>query len=301
MEPNPPIHILLFEDREEEGGHVEDLLKGHGLEFDLRRAGDFSLLHRDLAGAQWDILLARSSQLDSDASGAIEMAQELAPGLPCIVVPRDDRKVASGLLAGSDETWARLASAIQRKVYDRRLRGAIDQAQARLESVEGRLKAIAAATLDGIVITDAGGMIACWNQSAERIFGYSETEAMGSDWSLLLVPERFQGAIRTELAKLQEAAEGWGVGKALQLDARRKDGTEFPIQLTLALLRQGEAWCTLAIVRDLTSQRDQEREQFEHLQFLRTLIETLPNPLYYEDQEGQVLGCRNSSTCRWPR
>jgi PAS domain S-box-containing protein len=141
---------------------------------------------------------------------------------------------------------------------------------------------------------DSEGKITFWNQAARRIFGYTEREALGSSLHDLIVPSRFRAAAVLGLTRFRTSGHGEAIGKVSELIGCHKDGTEFPIELSLAALHEGDAWHAVGVVRNITARKAFEREQFENLQFLRTLIETLPNPLYYEDVEGRILGCNQA-------
>jgi PAS domain S-box-containing protein len=78
------------------------------------------------------------------------------------------------------------------------------------------------------------------------------------------------------------------------MKARRKDGSEFPAEFSLAGIQHGSVWHAVGVVRDVSERKFHENEQFANLQFLRTVLETIPSPLYYEDMEGYIRGCNRA-------
>ena len=130
---------------------------------------------------------------------------------------------------------------------------------------ENRYRAIAGTAQDAIILMDDHGRIAYWNPAAERIFGYTEGEALGRDLHGLLIPPRFAPEFEKGLARFWTSGEGKAIGQVLEMIALRKGGTEFSVELAISALRQGEGWWAVGIVRDI-SERVRERTEREGLQ-----------------------------------
>ena len=295
MEPNPTLRILFVEDSEDDVALIQNHLRDLGLVFGLTRVDDLASLRKALVTSRWDILLTDFRLPDMNGFQVIGESQRLAPGLPCILVSGQigEEAAVEALRMGAKDfvnkaRLARLLPAIHRET---RVRAGVDESQTELRTAEDRFRAITVAALDGIVMMDPEGKVSFWNKAAERIFGFTEAEALGSRLHALIAPERYQPAIAAGFHTFRGTGQGWAIGKVVQLEARRKDGTECSVEMSMAALKEGEAWHSVGVVRDITERKAMEREQFEHLQFLRTLIETLPSPVYYEDPEGRILGC----------
>jgi PAS domain S-box-containing protein len=110
----------------------------------------------------------------------------------------------------------------------------------------------------------------------------------------LIAPARFRPSIQQGLARFLASGQGGAIGRVSEVVGCHQDGTEFPVELSLAALQVGDAWHAVGVIRDISARRALEQEHLENLQFHRTLIETLPNPLYYEDMEGRILGCNQA-------
>jgi PAS domain S-box-containing protein len=236
-----------------------------------------------------------------DGFQVIAEAARLAPGLPCILVSGQigEELAVEALRAGakdfvSKNRLARLFPAIQRELGENLLRARADETREELRTTEDRFRAITSAALDGIVMVDPEGRISFWNQAAERIFGYTEAEALGSDLLDLVGPTRFHARNRSAFRHFQGTGQGTTIGKVTELAARRKDGSEFPVEFSLAAIQEDSAWHAVGVIRDITDRKVLVRKELEHLQFLRTLIGTIPSPLYYEDLEGRILGCNRA-------
>ena len=124
-----------------------------------------------------------------------------------------------------------------------------------LRESEEKFRGIAAAASDAIILLDDRGRVVFWNDSAGRIFGYSEDEAMGKDGHLLVAPARYQEAFRAGYAAFSATGTGPVVGKTLELDGVRKDGTEFPVELSVSAVRLEGRWHAVGVLRDVTERR----------------------------------------------
>ena len=101
---------------------------------------------------------------------------------------------------------------------------------------EERFRAVAETANDAIVSADPRGNITYFNRSAELIFGYSAAEVLGKPLTLLM-PERFHDAHRRGLERFLSTGEPRVIGKKVEMAGRRKDGSEFPLELGLASWR----------------------------------------------------------------
>ena len=113
---------------------------------------------------------------------------------------------------------------------------------------------------DAIVVADVEGRIVLWNPAAERIFGWTEEEALASSVDML-VPERLLERHRTGMARYARTHHGplLDTGVVLHLPALRKDGSEIRIEMTLSPVTEGGVH-SLAIIRDVTRTHQLEVE-----------------------------------------
>lgn len=123
---------------------------------------------------------------------------------------------------------------------------------------EKRLRSITDSTQDAIIMMDHRGAISFWNPAAERTLGYRSDEAIGRDLHELLAPERFLQAARASFPEFSRTGQGAAVGKTLELAARRKDGQEITVALSLSAVSLFGEWDAVGILRDITSQKQAE-------------------------------------------
>ncbi|MCJ2005607.1 putative bifunctional diguanylate cyclase/phosphodiesterase [Methylobacterium sp. J-092] len=139
---------------------------------------------------------------------------------------------------------------------------------------QSRFEQIASTSPDGIICADASGHITFWNAAAEQIFGHESAEAVGQSIDLI-VPERMRGGHGGGLHRVANGGKPRLVGKTIELPARHKDGTEFPIELSLSKWQEEGRAAFGSIVRDIRERRANEERLFR-LAHLDPLTE-LPN------------------------
>jgi PAS domain S-box-containing protein len=143
-------------------------------------------------------------------------------------------------------------------------------AEANLKASEERFHSVAQTANDAIVLGDSKGNIVEWNAAAQRMFGFSEKEILNKPLSLLFAP-RYRGGHHKSLDFSSAAGVSRFIALALELHGQRKDGTEFPMELSLSTWKSGEQSFYSAILRDLT-ERKRTQELFEHLQGQNELL-----------------------------
>jgi len=130
-----------------------------------------------------------------------------------------------------------------------------------LRGGEDKFRTLAEAAQDAIIMIDAQGLITFWNGSAARIFGSSAEEALGRKLDEWLASPRYGEKDQAQFEYLGAAgADSPPAGRMLQMDAVRKDGTEVPIELSLAPMQLGTERFAIAIARDITERKRAENK-----------------------------------------
>ena len=158
-----------------------------------------------------------------------------------------------------------------------RLLAAMGMEQALRES-ERRFRAFSDSATDAVTLADDSGAIVSWNLAAEKMFGYRQAEAVGKPLSILM-PERFRGRHDAGLRRVVEggAAASRLIGSTVEVVGARKDGTEFPIELSLSTWQTGDGRFFGGIIRDIADRKRAE----EHA---RTL-DNAPDPIVKVDAD----------------
>jgi PAS domain S-box-containing protein len=126
-----------------------------------------------------------------------------------------------------------------------------------LRASEDRYRAIVENAIDAIIVGDENGVIQSFNQVAERMFQHRAEEAIGRNVKLLMPAETAREHDRS-MARYLETGEARIIGRGTEVEAQRKDGTTFPAELTLADWRAGGKLYFTAIIRDITTRRQDE-------------------------------------------
>ncbi|NNG07748.1 MAG: PAS domain S-box protein, partial [Desulfobacteraceae bacterium] len=166
-----------------------------------------------------------------------------------------------------------------------------------LQSSEKRLRAILDTATDAVLSIDENHRIILFNDAAQSIFGYSREEVLGEDLNLL-IPTKY-GDHRQYVHRFLERRESDIVGKTIFLTGLRKNGKEFPIELSLSFLEMANGITFTAIIRDMTVHQQLERKllQSERLaavgQAAAHVAHEIKNPLMiiggFSNQIGQRL------------
>lgn len=123
---------------------------------------------------------------------------------------------------------------------------------------EEKRRLIMSGALDAIVCIDVNETITFWNPQAEIIFGWKETEVLGQLLSERIIPESFRNYHKEGLKNYLKTGEGKALNVLLELSAIKRSGEEFPIELTVIPIKQGEEVFFCAFIRDITERKKSE-------------------------------------------
>ncbi|HEX9019644.1 MAG TPA: PAS domain S-box protein, partial [Nitrospirota bacterium] len=107
---------------------------------------------------------------------------------------------------------------------------------------------------------DHRGSILSWNPAAEKMYGYAAREVVGRELRALLAPGRHRDAYEEAFSGFREKGERIMAGGILELTAVKKDGAEFPIELSLSAHRHKEKCHAIGILRDVSARKKYEEE-----------------------------------------
>jgi diguanylate cyclase (GGDEF)-like protein/PAS domain S-box-containing protein len=137
---------------------------------------------------------------------------------------------------------------------------------------ERRFQSLLEAAPDAIVIVEAGGRIVLVNEQVEQTFGYARGELVGRSIELL-VPEHLWTAHERHRGAFMRNPEARHMGRGLELWARRRDGSEFPAEISLSPLQGQEGLLVIAAVRDISERKEAARALAESEERFRRSFE----------------------------
>ncbi|MBS3801694.1 MAG: PAS domain S-box protein [Candidatus Thermoplasmatota archaeon] len=184
-----------------------------------------------------------------------------------------------------------------------------------LRESEEKFRAITTSAQDAIIIIDKHGKINLWNNSAERIFGYKKQEVIGESIHTLLMPEKYDfNKVIEGFKGFKKDGSGPVIGKTQELVAKKKNGEQLSVELSLSSIELKGAWHAVGIVRDITERKEMEnslRDAKKHLEQrvkdrtknleqalnrltesekrYKSLIETAPIGIGITDFKGRIL------------
>ena len=146
-----------------------------------------------------------------------------------------------------------------------------ERAEEALQEGKERMSAIAESSLDAIVLVDEEGLITYLNPSAERMFGYRQSEALGRSLHSLIVSPEARHKYDLALKEFQQSGQCQVVGRPLEVQALRRDGSSFPVEVSIAAMQIKGKWHSAGTVRDITERRRSEEKARIRLEHLDTL------------------------------
>lgn len=120
------------------------------------------------------------------------------------------------------------------------------------------LQIVLETAMDAVIVMRSDGTVHRWNGAAEAMFGWSAAEAVGRNMGDMIVPPQYREAHARGLKHYLETGEGPVLGQRLELSAMRRDGSEFPIELSIRALKARDAPVFLGFIRDMTAEKAEE-------------------------------------------
>jgi diguanylate cyclase (GGDEF)-like protein/PAS domain S-box-containing protein len=162
----------------------------------------------------------------------------------------------------------------------------LKQREKELRENEDKFRTIAQTAVDAIILADVHGNTIFWNESAQRIFGYTEDEISGKSLTILM-PKRYRNAHKKGLELIKATGESKYIGKTTEMHALRKSGEVFPIELSVSMWKAGEEYYYSGIVRDITKRKNLESE-LKTLAVTDTLTQVFNRIKYYEIMKREI-------------
>lgn len=294
-EPNRSLQpaILIVDDDPDISTGLSDLLLHEGYHVEAVDTGTRAITivqERRFQGALLDIGLP-----DIDGLSVLKTLLARDPTLPIIVLTafgKSDNAVEAlnrGAFAYLTKPYNRdeLRATLRRALGVHTLAVKAEHAQSALQDSEERFRSVVESAPDAIILTDDRGTIVSWNRAAQTLFLYRREEIVGKPLTLIM-PARYHEPYVRRLGQIGSAGPEQVSGKRLESYGLRKDGTEFPLEVSLGAWSSQAGIFFSGIIRDIT-ERKQAEETLARLRRQQELILTAAGEgIYGLDREGKT-------------
>jgi PAS domain S-box-containing protein len=206
---------------------------------------------------------------DGTRSAAEALAQQIGTGIELVAQRKDGSEFPIEImLSPLESTEGTLVTAAIRDISVRKA------AEKHLAQMEGRYRGLLEAAPDAMVVVNQGGAIVLLNVQAEKQFGYSRDELIGQKVKNI-IPEGFAERLVADALRSVEEALAQQIGAGIELTGRRKDRSEFPIELMLSPLESAEGILVTAAIRDITKRKKAEAHLLQKVEELNRSNEEL--------------------------
>src|SRR5215218_4196626 len=156
-----------------------------------------------------------------------------------------------------------------------------------LRKSEARYRTVLDAAFDAIVTITPEGIVRWFNRGAERIFGYRAEEVIGQPVTLLM-PERYRELCVARLHRYLRTGEARVVGGTTELVGLRKDGSEYPIEMSLGETHENGQRLFTGVIRDITERKELEKELRSSEEHFRSLVQHASDVITLLEADGTV-------------
>ena len=251
------LKILLLEDNPDDAEMVERLLKKDNPQYSFCLAMNKEAYLQRLDDFQPDIILSDNSLPQFNALDALTVIKQRSLDIPFVLVTGtvSDEFAANIIKSGADDyilkdRLTRLPTAIVSALQKRRSETAI-------RNSEDTRRLIMNASLDAIVCIDTRGAITVWNQQAEKMFGWKETEITGKMLETI-IPDQQRGSEGYRFGPWTQKSKVPMLNTIIEMTALHQDGNEFPVELAIVSIKQDHNEFYCVFIRDISLRKNAE-------------------------------------------
>ncbi|MEJ2109637.1 MAG: PAS domain S-box protein [Acidobacteriota bacterium] len=281
-------HVFIIDCDTSSAGTIGAILSSNG--YKVESATDSSKVPDAISRLEPNLILINTDLTDIEA---FKLSKELKTNtqtrfIPIIFVTSfknaearvKGHEVGDDLITKPFEEGEVLAR-VERQVTVSKVRMALRESEAKFRSVME-------SAIDAIISADHLGNIRSWNSAATALFGFTEQEVIGGPIELI-IPERFRENHRKGVSRVTSGGPSHVIGKTVELAAIRKDGSEFPVELSLATWFLDEERYYTGIIRDI-SERKQAEQKF------RSVTESAIDAIISANHTGNIISWNNAAT-----
>ncbi len=288
------VQIVFLAHPEDDVRAFTQTIESLGLPFRYRQISSLDELRETLAASSIQVVVLRAEGGERDLMAAIKACEAVADRVSAIVVaetPQEETAIALMKAGVGDyilkSYMYRLRWAVQRELSRLHLRRQALDAEKQVRITESRLAGLLDIAPDAIIAADSEHRIVVFNKGAEKIFGYTGAEIMGRSLETLM-PARFAGDHRGHVSDFARQKRPAREMRARgELAGMKKDGTEFPAEASISILKEDSGPLFFAVLRDITDKKRAARE-IEH-RATHDGLTGLPNRVLFNDRLSHAL------------
>ena len=242
-----------------------------------------------------DLILSDYKLPTFDGLAALRLAREKAPFIPFVILTgsMNEESAVECMKAGADdyvikEHLDRLGPAVAGAIEKKKLEQERIQALQALRESEERNRAITETAADAIISINSDGIILSWNNAAEKIFGYSKSDMLNKTLTKI-IPAQYKSGHRAGIKRLQKRGAQKLIGKTIEIAALHKNGTEFPIELSLSKWETENGAHFTGIIRDISERVRTEESTRKSQQQLTTVINAAKDAIIVMNNKGSII------------
>ena len=221
---------------------------------------------------------------DDRRSAKDALAQQMRTGIELVGRRKDGSEFPIELMLSplkSDDGGILVTAAI-RDISARK------KAENHLTQMESRYRGLLEAAPDAMVVIDPAGEIVLLNRQAEKQFGYCRDELLGRPIANI-IPEGFVERLISDDRRSAKDALAQQIGTGIELVGRRKNGSEFPIELMSSPLKSDDGILVTAAIRDISARKKAENHLTQMESRYRGLLEAAPDAMVVIDPAGEIV------------
>jgi PAS domain S-box-containing protein len=164
----------------------------------------------------------------------------------------------------------------------------------RIAVSEERFRSISTLAQDAIIMTDSEDKVSFWNKGAQRTFGYRGGEATGRALVDLITPKGYREHHKAYIDSFRRKWCGPLMNTLVELEAVRKNGTAFPVEVSVSSVQLGGKWNAVWMIRDITARKEAQQKGQEKQRLIEQIIENVPHSIFWKDKNFVYLGCNKN-------
>ena len=163
------------------------------------------------------------------------------------------------------------------------------------------LRLVLETTLDAVIVMKSDGIVVDWNDRAVSVFGWSREEAVGRTLAELVIPERYREAHKVGLRRYLESRKGEVIGRRIEVSGLRRNGDEFPVELSISPIQDGDSILFVGCLRDLSERNALRLARLELSRVMRNMAmgEMAASIAHEINQPLTAIATNGNAALRW--